>query len=58
MAQLDASLAAKNVTTVTADRADCYRIAVRLVRDAGYNVSDVDPGDILYVAQFLAGNDV
>jgi hypothetical protein len=57
MAKLDASIAEQNVTTIIADRADCYRTAVRLINDAGF-FTDAGPEDALYLAQFLAGNDL
>lgn len=57
MAQLDASLAEPNVASAIADRADCYRVAVRLLKDAQL-LSEAAPEDALYLAQFLAGNDV
>lgn len=57
MASLDASIAEQNVTTIIADRADCYRTAVRLITDAGFFM-DAGPEDALYLAQFLAGNDI
>lgn len=57
MVQLDPSIAAQNVTTVIADRADCYKTAVRLLKDAGL-ITDASPEDVLYLAQFLAGNDI
>lgn len=58
MAQIDASIAEPNVASAIADRVDCWRVAVRLVKDAGIDVSDTNVTDILYVAQFLAGDDV
>jgi hypothetical protein len=57
MAQIDASIAEPNVASVIADRADCYRVAVKLISDAGF-FTDAGPEDALYLAQFLAGNDV
>jgi hypothetical protein len=57
MAQIDASIADQTVTSVVADRADCYRIAVRLIADAGL-IAEASPEDVLYLAQFLAGNDI
>jgi hypothetical protein len=55
MAQIDASIAEPNVTSAIADRADCYRVAVRLLMDAW---PDAAADDALYLAQFLAGNDL
>lgn len=57
MAQLDPSIAEQNVTTIIADRADCYRTAVKLISDAGF-FTDASAEDALYLAQFLAGNDL
>jgi hypothetical protein len=57
MAQIDASIADQTVTSVVADRADCYRIAGRLIADAGL-IAEASPEDVLYLAQFLAGNDI
>ncbi|MGW4986289.1 hypothetical protein ACWEQ3_01380 [Streptomyces mirabilis] len=55
MAKLDASIAERNVASAIADRTDAYRIAVRLLRDSGF---DAEAEDALYLAQFLAGQDV
>ena len=55
MAQLDGTLREPTPTGVVADRADCWRIAVRLIKDVGYVISEVELGDVLYLAQYLAG---
>ncbi|MFI2188015.1 hypothetical protein [Streptomyces sioyaensis] len=52
MAQLDPSLADETPTGIVADRADIYRVAVRLVRDADL-ITDASPDDVLNVARFL-----
>lgn len=57
MARLDPSIAAPSVTSRTADRADCYRLAVVLLKEAAF-VDDITPDDALYLAQFLAHTDV
>ena len=53
MAQLDASIAEPNPTTNLAFRADAYRLAVKLVREAGLLGGDDAADDVLYVANFL-----
>jgi hypothetical protein len=57
MAQIDGSIAVYTPMDAVADRAEVWRIASRLIRDAGL-VTDASPEDVLYLAQFLAGNDV
>jgi hypothetical protein len=53
MAQLDASIAEPNATTSLAFRADAYRLAVLLLKEAGLLGGEDAPSDVLYVAQFL-----
>ncbi|WP_328546768.1 hypothetical protein [Streptomyces platensis] len=52
MAQLDPSLADVTPTGIVADRADIYRVAVRLVQQSGL-IRDASPDDVLNVARFL-----
>ncbi|WP_329544672.1 hypothetical protein OG548_08115 [Streptomyces sp. NBC_01356] len=57
MAQFDPSIADLTPTDAVADRADVYRIAAKLIGEAGL-ITDADPEDVLVLAQFLAGNDI
>jgi hypothetical protein len=57
MAQIDGSIAAYTPMDAVADRADVWRVAAGLLREGGL-VTDASPEDVLYLAQFLAGNDV
>jgi hypothetical protein len=57
MAQLDASIAELTPTDVIADRVDVYRIAAKLIGEAGL-ITEADAEDVLCLAQFLAGNDI
>jgi hypothetical protein len=57
MAQIDGSIAAYTPMDAVADRADVWRVAAGLLREAGL-VAEASPEDVLYLAQFLAGNDV
>jgi hypothetical protein len=56
MAQLDASLNEYTSTELLADRADAYRLAVRLLREAGFDPSDITPEDVQLLTQFLASD--
>jgi hypothetical protein len=56
MARVDAAINDPTPTGGVADRADVYRVATALVRQAGL-VSDATPEDLLMLAQFLAGDD-
>jgi hypothetical protein len=56
VAQIDGSLAAYTTWDAVADRADVWKIAARVLRDAGLT-TEASPEDVLYLAQFLAGND-
>lgn len=53
MAQVDPTLAEPNGTTRLAFRADVYRLAVLLLKEAGLLGGEDAPSDVLYVAQFL-----
>ncbi|MGX1133219.1 hypothetical protein RKD49_005409 [Streptomyces glaucescens] len=55
MASVDPTLREPTATGAVADRADCYRIALRLVREVD---GDPDPADVLDLANFLAGNEL
>jgi hypothetical protein len=57
MARIDASIADPTPTGAVADRADVYKVAVKLINDAGF-FTDAGPEDALYLAQFLAGTDI
>jgi hypothetical protein len=56
MARVDAAINDPTPTGGVADRADVYRVATALIRQAGL-VSDATPEDLLMLAQFLAGDD-
>jgi 3-deoxy-D-manno-octulosonic acid (KDO) 8-phosphate synthase len=56
MARVDAAINDPTPTGGVADRADVYRVAAMLIRQAGL-VTDASPADLLELAQFLAGND-
>jgi hypothetical protein len=56
MARVDAAINDPTPTGGVADRADVYRVASMLIRQAGL-ISDASPADLLELAQFLAGND-
>lgn len=56
MAQLDGSLAEPTPTGRVADRAFCYRTAVKLLEGASL-VRGAEPDDVLALARFLAGDD-
>lgn len=53
MAQIDASIDEYSPTELLADRADAYRLAVRLLRDAGFEPDDITPEDALLLTSFL-----
>jgi hypothetical protein len=57
MAKLDASINEYTATELLADRADAYRLAIRLMREAGFQPEDVSPEDALLLTHFLA-NDI
>jgi hypothetical protein len=40
-----------------ADRVEAYRLAVRLLREAGYDADSASPDDALMLTQFLC-NDI
>lgn len=52
MAALDASINDYTATELLADRADAYRMAVKLLREAGF--TEPDPEDALRLTHFLA----
>lgn len=56
MARVDASINDPTPTGGVADRADVYRTATALLRQAGL-VAEASAEDVLMLAQFLAGND-
>jgi hypothetical protein len=56
MARVDASLNDPTPTGGVADRADVYRVATALLRQAGL-VGEASADDVLRLAEFLAGND-
>jgi hypothetical protein len=56
MARVDASLNDPTRTGGVADRADVYRMATKLVQQAGL-ISDPTHDDVLRLAEFLAGRD-
>lgn len=54
MASLDPTLAGPSMAGDMAERADAFRIAIALVRDAGL-IAEASPGEILDIAQFIYG---
>jgi hypothetical protein len=52
MASIDGTLREPTPTGVLADRADCYRIAVVLLRESGM-LAQATPEDVLFLAQWL-----
>jgi hypothetical protein len=52
MAKLDGTLREPTPTGALADRADIYRVAVVLLRDAGM-LAQATPEDVLFLAQWL-----
>jgi hypothetical protein len=57
MAQIDASIDDYSATELLADRVEAYRLAVRLLREAGYDADSASPDDALMLTQFLC-NDI
>lgn len=56
MAQIDASIDEPTPVQALADRADIYRIAAALLTGTGL-MPTAEPGDVLSLAEFLAGGD-
>ena len=56
MVKMDGSLNEPTPVTRLADRTDIYRIAASLIRGTGV-AQNVDPQDVLNLAEFLAGDD-
>jgi hypothetical protein len=54
VAAIDPTLRDPTPTGAVADRADAYRIAVGLIRQAGM-ADAMQPDDALYLAKFLTG---
>jgi hypothetical protein len=57
MAQIDATIEDYSATELLADRVEAYRLAVRLLREAGYDADSASPDDVLMLTQFLC-NDI
>jgi hypothetical protein len=57
MAQIDASIEDYSATELLADRVETYRLAVRLLREAGYDADSASPDDVLMLTQLLC-NDI
>jgi hypothetical protein len=57
MAQIDASIEDYSATELLADRVEAYRLAVRLLREAGYDADSASPDDVLMLTQLLC-NDI
>lgn len=55
MARLDPSINTYTSTELLADRADAYRLAVKLLRESG--IEDIDAEDVLLLTHFLT-NDI
>lgn len=56
MASIDPSISEPTPTSRMADRADVWRVANVLLRGAGL-IPEYDAEDVLYLAQYLAGED-
>jgi hypothetical protein len=56
MVRVDSSINDPTPTGGVADRADIYRMATVLLRQAGL-VTEASADDVLRLAEFLAGND-
>lgn len=57
MAKIDASINEYTATELLADRVETYRLAVRLLRESGYDTDSASPDDALTLAHFLC-NDI
>jgi hypothetical protein len=55
MAELDASINEYTPTELLADRVEVYRLAVRLIREAGYDSDATQAEDVLQLTHFLCG---
>lgn len=56
MARVDSSINDPTPTGGVADRADVYRVATALIKQAGL-ATEASADDLLALTQFLAGND-
>jgi hypothetical protein len=57
VAKLDASINDYTATELLADRADAYRLAVKLLKEAGFLMEEIAPEDALLLVHFLS-NDI
>jgi hypothetical protein len=57
VAKLDASINDYTATELLADRADAYRLAVKLLKEAGFLMEEITPEDALLLVHFLS-NDI
>jgi hypothetical protein len=55
MAALDPTLNDRTATSAVAERADCYRMAAALIKQAGI-IKDPEADDVLRLAEFLYGS--